>query len=87
MGYPNYMKRQRRPDVTPAEMDAADKIRQKIVALACKRGYGVRYYTDQIGRHMASIGRIDGRGMGFTLTAKQAAAWMSEQTTPIIRCQ
>lgn len=75
----SYLKKQRRTDVTQQEMDEADNIRRRLISIANKRGYGVRYYTDDSGRQMASIGRTDGQGVGFRITAQQAHEWL--QTT------
>ena len=75
MAYPSYMRKLRRADVTATELANSDQIRQRLIAIAQRRGYGVSCYTDERGRHMARIGRADGVGMGFTLTAQQARAW------------
>lgn len=71
MRYPNYMNRQRRADVTASELANSDHIRQCLMAVAQRRGFGVTYYTDQRGRQMARIGRADGVGMGFVVSAQQ----------------
>lgn len=79
MRYPSYMTRQRRAGVTATELDKADKIKQTLMAIAKRRGYGMSYYTDERGRHMARVGRVDGVGMGFVITAQQARAWTTGQ--------
>ena len=56
--------------------DISRAIRQHLTALAHQDGYGVTYYTDSRGRHMARIGRTDGQGVGFMLTAQQAREWL-----------
>ena len=76
-----YISKQRRADLTQQEMDAADVIRRKLTAISKRRGYGVKYYTDERGREMATIGRTDGRGVGFRITAAQAAEWLQTAKT------
>lgn len=75
MAYPSYMKKQRRAGVTDTELVNSDQIRQHLMAIAQRRGFGVSCYTDERGRHMARIGRADGAGMGLAITAQQARAW------------
>lgn len=75
--YPNYMRKQRKV-LTPGELKRADAIRQHLTALAHQDGYGVTYYTDSRGRDMARIGRTDGQGVGFMLTAQQAREWLQQ---------
>ena len=75
---PYYMRRRERRNLTARQMDEADAIRQKLIDMARQDGYGVTYYTDANGRDMARIGRTDGTGMGFTITAKQAREWLNE---------
>ena len=76
MGF-GYIRKQRRTDVTQQEMDAADAIRNKLTQIATRRGYGVKHYTDEHGRQLASVCRTDGRGVGFTITERQAAEWFA----------
>lgn len=73
--YPAYMRKKRKA-MTAEELKQADAIRQHLTALAHQDGYGVTYYTDSRGRHMARIGRTDGQGVGFMLTAQQAREWL-----------
>ena len=71
MAYPSYMKKQRRAGITATELANSDQIRQSLMAIAQRRGFGVTYYTDERGRHMARVGRADGVGVGFIVSAKQ----------------
>jgi len=73
--YPAYMRKQRKA-LTAEELKQADAIRQHLTALAHQDGYGVTYYTDSRGRQMARIGRTDGQGVGFMMTAQQAREWL-----------
>lgn len=69
--YPYYMKKKRKPK-TREQILQADAIRQKLQDIAQQEGYGITYYKDSNGRDMARIGRTDGKGMGFMLSATQA---------------
>jgi len=74
MAYPYYMRKQRRAGITATELNEADQIRQRLIEISQRRGCGVHYYTDEQGRHMARIGRVDGVGVGFIVSAEQVGA-------------